>query len=192
MIYDLDAFFGALAVAEIDLYPSDARVLGNFGGSILPNQVGDRLWQGMVRVNPAPHAKARVIGAKINALTTAGAVFLATPFQAESGGQTGTVSAIGSDRRNVTLSGLSVSVGDYVGTFGNRVRGLHQVLEVSGGSVRFDLPVPRQIPAGSVATTDQPQFLAVASVGVRGPSYGAALSNEFSFEFTQSLMAEPE
>ena len=188
MLYDVADFFGDLGVVGVTLDPLDRRAMPENGlGEQIPIQIGPRIWSGTVQIKAYPHASANVLRARIARLTEADAAFLAYPPELPAGGQTGVLATIGTDRRQITLSGVTVAEGDYLGVTAGNVYGLHWVTAVNGSDVPVVPAIPRQILAGSVATTDQPKLAAVAVPGARGPRLRAVVSDEFAFSFVQTL-----
>lgn len=195
MIYDLAEFWGDIGVTQADFYLPDRRVMEAGGsGPIAPIQIGQRTWSGSVSVQRYPHVEARAIDAKIEGMKEADGIFYLSPSDRQHGTETGTVASIGTDRRLVTFTGISVVVGDYVGINDGAVYSIHQVVRVltgDFGATTTDIavipPVPLSLEVGDTATTDTPLAKARIGLDARGPSFSAALSDTFSFDFLTIL-----
>lgn len=189
MILDIADFWADLGVTNCDFHLSDRRVMEQGGGGPLPPiQIGQRTWVGTVGIRRYPHADARAIKAKIEAMKEADGLFFVTPSDCQLGGGTGTVATIGADRREVTLSGLTATVGDYIGFTTGGIYSLHAVAKKTSATKYTVTPaVPLSIANGSAATTVRPRIKARLDVDMRGPAFAPVLSENFSLSFHQVL-----
>jgi len=190
MLFNISDFFADLGIVSVDLFPMDRRAMPQTAAGVqVPVQIGQRLWEGQITVKPLQHVAANVLRARLARLTEADAAFLAYPPELCVGGQTGSVASIASDRRQITLTGVTVAEGDYLGVTASGVYGLHFVTGVSGSDVEVVPPIPAQIGAGAAATTDRPPLAAVMRRDTRGPALAGSSSARFSFGFVQTLRA---
>lgn len=188
MLYELEDFFSDLAQVDIALFPMDARAMGQAGSSLRPVQVGYRLWQGQVTIAPAYHGDARKVEAKLMRLTEVDALFMMSPTHKQKGGGVGTLSSIDAlDRRVVTLGGLTVSEGDFIGFTAGGIHCVHSIADVDGSNVHIVPALPLAITQGSLAITSDPKMTCIVMPDAAGRTYRAAIGNAFSFNFSQTL-----
>lgn len=209
----LAQFLDLLSVSRVTMSPGEAVIQSTTrGGEVLRSDLGTRLWQGRVIVAPGTRAEMDQQVALAEALLEAGGSFMvarrsrigpqADPTGTILGASSVTISAISSDRRDLTLAGLpaayTLTRGDLLSfTYGTApVRNaLHRVLSTrtaNGSGVMTQLAVTPLIRPGAAVgnpvTLVRPACKAVIVPSSFNPeSEGRDLTEGFSFDWRQTL-----
>ena len=182
------------------------------GGQQMSADLGERLWQGRVTLGRLTQAEADEVEPLIELLRQAGRSFIASdlrrpapridPAGAFIGSAAVTMTAVSSDRRQVTLAGAPagyvLSRGDYIGfSYGSGpVRhALHRLVETVTANASGVFPAAEVVPAVRLGTTPphavtlvHPFCKAVIVPGSFAPGRARrGLSEGLSFSFVQSL-----
>lgn len=160
----LDQFFEGLGVVSARAFIDDNTSSSEEGrGRINRAAYGTRLWYGEVSVLPRSHSKMEAVEAKIQYLQEADVTFRITlPWRACLTARNGTVDAIGTDRRVVTLSEARPE-GDVFGIEFGASLSMHRVVFVTGLAHTVVPALPLGVAALDVAVFDRPQIDAVVA-----------------------------
>lgn len=209
----LAQFLDLLSVSRVTMTPGEAVVQSaTRGGEVLRSDLGTRLWQGRIVVAPGTRAEMDSQVALAEALLEAGASFMvarrsrvgpqADPAGTILGAASVTISAISSDRRDLTLAGLPAA---YTLTRGDLLsftyaasptrHALHRVLSTrtaNGSGVMTQVAVTPLVRTGAAVgnpvTLVRPACKAVVVPGSFTPeSEGGDLTEGFSFDWRQTL-----
>lgn len=206
-----DEFLHKLPVSEITFYPLEAvEVNETQGGEVLRADFGQALWQGEVRLDILTSAEAGRVDAMLNLVRQGSASFLIynmnrpyptdDPDGAGLVGLTPTLAAVSTDRRDVSIGGLTVGYwlrpGDFIGfSYGNPARrALHQVVigaaAGAGGIAQVEVNPPLRdgFTLAQAVTLAQPVCKAIIVPGSVQPLRSRrGISRDASFRWMQTL-----
>lgn len=180
------------------------------GGEVIASEIGASLWTGKIEIAVMTHGEARAVTPLLNLLSRPGATFavchsarLYPRFDATGsilGASTPTVLALGSDPRELSLTGLPaaypLSAGDLIGfTYSGTRVAIHEIVSAvtangSGQTALFEVNPPLRpgLTTGTAVRLKQPYCTAVLQPG--SLSLGKVknvLTSGVSFEWTQTL-----
>lgn len=209
----LTEFLDLLSISAVTMSLGEAVIQSQTrGGDILRSDLGARLWAGRIVVAPATRAAMDQQVALAEALLEAAGSFMVArrsrigpqsdPTGAILGAATPAISAVSSDRRDLSLTGLPAA---YVVTRGDLLsfdhgtdpvrRHLHRVLatrSANGAGTMTQLsvtpPVRAGIGAGPLVTLVRPSCKAVIVPGSFSPeTEGPSVTEGFGFDWRQTL-----
>ena len=194
------------------MLPDTRRQNTTGDGEIIDVEAGPRLWSGSLNIRPHYHGDADAIAAQLELLTGAGASFFVSqatrkgpqsdPFGAVLGGFAPQISAISSDSKSLSISGLPVGYqltqGDLLSFLygSNPTRyAMHRIYSTKaadGNGVIDDLQVVPPIRAGAavgsgVTLVDPKCKAKIVPQGATGPMQKPAISDGISLAWRQVL-----
>jgi len=186
MVMALADFFAGLAMVEATFsLDSNVSISETGAGDLNRAAYGVRLWRGSVTLAPEAHADADALMAKIQYLEEADQVFrVCLPHKA--GETAGTISAIGTDRREITLNAAQ-AVGSVLGisyASGAR-RSAHRVVTVDGLVHTVVPAVPLTVTTSDTTTYGRAEIDAVMEQASLG-AYRAVIAQGLSFDWRQA------
>lgn len=208
----LEAFFGALPVAEITFdAPPQVEMAQTGGGEQLVAETGPQLWTGSVRLGLMTRAEAATPDVLLDLLRRPGASFyacdtrrpapLADPAGTFLGATVPTIASLGTDAREIKLTGLPafyvLSRGDYLSWAYNSGRqALHRVVDAavnaSAGGITPAFEVTPPVRAGVTVATPVTLLRAACKAVIRpgtvakGTSW-QTVTEGMTFDFVQTL-----
>jgi hypothetical protein len=156
-------FLSGLAVVSARAFPDINTSTDETGaGQLNRATFGTRLWTGDLTIKRLRFADSDALAAKVQYLEEADVSFRFCPVHyLENAATTGTVDAIDSDRRVVTLNEARPD-GDIFGiTFATSKRSMHQVVSRSGFVHTVVPPLPFGVVPSDVTTYGRPEIDAV-------------------------------
>lgn len=182
----LTDFFAGLAQVEVRAY-LDSNTSTDEQGTGVANRAsyGTRLWRGSCKIAPAKHADMSQITAKLHYLNEADVIFRVCPgWQVGHPVSAGTVTAIGQDRRDVTLSEVRPDGNLFSVSFDGK-QSMHQVVRSAGLVHRVVPALPFGVSGGDAVQFGRPEIDAYL-VGSNAPTYRAGLADGLTFEWAQT------
>lgn len=186
-ILKLADFFGDLAIVDVTAQiDSNTSTDEQGSGDLNRASYGTRMWYGSASIALAEHADVEPIIAKLQYLEEADVGFRLYPgWRFGSSVTTGTVTAVGTDRREVMLSETRPA-GDIFGVeFSTGKRQMHRVVQSSGFDHTVVPALPFGVDAGDAVTFGRPEIDAVVT-SVRYPTFSAVVASGLFFEWRQT------